>query len=69
MGIVRYCQGEVLYQESDEMLEQAAQRGLWTPHHWRCSRPDWMGPWATWSGTKCGGWWPCLGGGLEIHDP
>jgi len=24
-------------------------------------------PWATWS-SKWGGWWPCLAGGLEIHD-
>ena len=30
------------------------------PHPWRCSRPDWMGPWAAWSSVKCGGWWPCL---------
>jgi len=35
---------------------------------WRCSRPGWMGPWATWS-SKWGGWWPCLAGGVEIHDP
>jgi len=20
----------------------------------------WMGPWAAWSSTRCGGWWPCL---------
>jgi len=38
------------------------------PRPWRCSRPGWMGPWATWS-SKWGGWWPCLAGGLEIHDP
>ena len=30
------------------------------PHPWRWSRPSWMGPWATWSSIKCGGWWPCL---------
>jgi len=41
---------------------------LWMPRPWRCSRPGWMGPWATWS-RKWGGWWPCLAGGLEIHDP
>ena len=29
---------------------------LWMPHPWRCSRPGWMGPWAAWSGIKCGGW-------------
>lgn len=29
-------------------------------HPWRCSRPVWMGPWATWSSTRSGGWWPCL---------
>lgn len=22
---------------------------LWMPHPWKCSRPDWMGPWAIWS--------------------
>lgn len=21
-------------------------RELWVPHHWRCSRPRWMEPWA-----------------------
>jgi len=41
---------------------------LWMPRPWRCSRPGWMRPWATWS-SKWGGWWPCLAGGLEIHDP
>ena len=35
---------------------------------WRCSRPGWMGSWATWS-SKWGGWWPCPSGGLEIHGP
>ena len=35
---------------------------------WRCSRPGWMGPWATWS-SKWGCWWPCPAGGLEIRDP
>jgi len=20
----------------------------------------WMGPWAAWSSTRCGGWWPCM---------
>ena len=49
----------------------AAQRGCGCPvHPWRCSRPGWMGPWAAWSGIKCGGWWPCLWqGGVELHDP
>jgi len=32
-----------LEEEGDEALQQAAQ---WMPHHWRCSRPGWMGPWA-----------------------
>jgi len=40
---------------------------LWMPLPLRCSRPGWMGPWATWS-RKWGGWWPCPEGGLEIHD-
>jgi len=30
-------------------------------HHWRCSRPVWMGAWAAWSGIRYGGWWPCTG--------
>ena len=34
---------------------------LWMPPHWQCSRPGWMGLWATWSGGRCpcpwqGGW-------------
>jgi len=29
---------------------------LWMPHPWRCSRPGWMGPWATWSSS----WQPYL---------
>ena len=33
---------------------------LWMPRPWRCSRPGWMGPWAAWFSTECGGWWPCL---------
>jgi len=40
----------------------------WMPHPGRCSRPGWMGPWATWS-SKWGGWWPCPAGGLELCDP
>ena len=24
---------------------------FWEPHHWRCLRPDWMGPWAACSST------------------
>jgi len=27
---------------------------------WRCSRPGCMVPWATWSSTRSGGWWPSL---------
>jgi len=33
---------------------------LWIPHPWRCSRPGWIGPGATWSSIRYGGWWPCL---------
>ena len=33
---------------------------LWMLRLWRCSRPSWMGLWATWSSIKCGGWWSCL---------
>jgi len=29
---------------------------LWVLHPWRCSRPGWMGSWATWSS----GWCLCL---------
>ena len=32
----------------------------WMPHPWRCSRPGWMGPWATWSSIRYGGWWPSM---------
>jgi len=40
---------------------------LWMPCPWRCSRPDWMGPWAAWPSIKRGGWWPCLWqGGLSL---
>jgi len=35
-------------------------RELWMSHLWRCSRPGWMGPWASWSGGSnqpiAGGW-------------
>ena len=30
---------------------------LWMPRPWRCSRPDWMGPWAAWSSIRWDGWW------------
>ena len=33
---------------------------LWMLHPCRCSRPGWMGSWATWSSTRSGGRWPCL---------
>ena len=33
---------------------------LWMLHPWSCSRPVWMGPWATWSST-----W---GRGLDLDD-
>ena len=36
---------------------------------WRCSRWGWMGPWATWSSTRSGGWCPCLVEVLEFGDP
>jgi len=46
---------------------------LWMLHPWRCSRPGWMRPWATWSSTRSGGWWPCLWQGdwnlLILGDP
>jgi len=32
---------------------------LWMPHPWRCSRPGWIEPWAAWSSSRSGGWWPC----------
>ena len=34
--------------------------GSWMLCPCRCSRPHWMGPWATWSSARSGGWWPCL---------
>jgi len=33
---------------------------LWIFGPWSCSRPGWMGPWATGSTTRSGGWWSCL---------
>jgi len=27
---------------------------------WRCSRPGWLGHWASWFSTRSRGWWPCL---------
>ena len=33
---------------------------LWMLCPWRCSRPDWMGSWASWSSTRSSGWWPFL---------
>jgi len=35
---------------------------LWMPPPWKCSRPGWMGLWATWSSGRCpcpwqGGWY------------
>ena len=58
-GRFRLNVGEVFYQESGEVLEQAVQ-SLWISSPWRCLRPGWMEPWAIWSRIKCGGWWPCL---------
>jgi len=33
---------------------------LWMPPPWRCSRPSWMGLWATCSSGRCP--WPWQGG-------
>jgi len=57
---------EALHRESVEVLEQAVKRGC------GCSvpggvHPAWMEPWAAWSGTRPGGWWPYLQ--LELDDP
>ena len=41
--------------------------GLWMPHLWMCSRPDFMRPWVAWSSIKWGGWWPCMC--REVGDP
>jgi len=30
---------------------------LWLPAPWQCSRPGWMGLWATWSSGRCPCWW------------
>ena len=47
------------------MKYHLAQRGCGCPiHPWRCSRLGWMGPWAAWAGSTCGGWWPCLWWGV-----
>ena len=52
---------------SQEFLHESRSKVMFV-HPWRCSRPGWIGPWATWS-SKWGGWWPCPAAGLEIHDP
>ena len=44
-GRFRLDVGEVFYQESGEVLEQAVQ-SLWISSPWRCLRPGWMEPWA-----------------------
>jgi len=36
---------------------------LWMPHPQRCSRPGWMGLWASWTG----GWQPAHDSGLEAR--
>ena len=38
-------------------LLQSNVTATWLPHPWQCSRPGWMGLWATWSGGRC----PCPG--------
>lgn len=35
----------------------------WILHPWRCSKPGCLGHWGTWSSTRLGGCWPCLGQG------
>ena len=41
------------------------------PEQWFLEAPAvYHGPWAAWSGIKCGSWLPCLWlGGLELRDP
>jgi len=58
-GRFRLNVGEVFYQESGEVLEQAVQ-SLWISSPWRCLRPGWMEPWAIWSSTWFRGWQPYL---------
>ena len=57
-GWISGYQGEVLYYESGEVLEQAAQRGYGCPVPGGVQGQ--VGPWAAWSSFKCGGWWLCL---------
>lgn len=39
-------------------------KNLWMPCPWRCSKPDWMGPWAAWYSIRYGGWRPYLQEGI-----
>lgn len=43
-------------------LNQVAQR---SGHPWKCSRPGWIGLWATWSSGR---YLSTAGGGLEPND-
>jgi len=39
-------------------------RKVMDAHHWRCSRPGWMGPWTSWSSDSFSGWQCCPGQGV-----
>jgi len=46
---------EVFHWESGESgAGTGCPERLWMLHPWRCSRPGWMEPWATWSSTRSG---------------
>jgi len=60
----------VISMESLHKVSRDCPERLWMLHPWRCSRPGWMGPWAAWSSTRSGGWWPCLWRvEVELDDP
>ena len=42
---------------------------LWMLHPWRYSRSDWMGSWATWSGTRSRGWCPYVWNLMNLGVP
>jgi len=41
---------------------------LWMPHPWKCSRPGWMGLWATWSAERCPCSWQGFGTGWSLRS-
>ena len=61
----RVDNGRTRGNESGEVLNSCPER-LWMPRpSLEVLKARLDGPWAAWAGMKCGGWWPCLAGGLD----